>query len=177
MNRYFYLILFFVLLTPLTARAQCVNPPAEMGVIIFNKDHKVMQYCNGDEWIGIWGGGGGSGGGQRVSGEVVAFDLDACPDGWSPYNPSSGRFIRGRCISGQPCNDPDGTRTSGNVQADEFKSHNHAFIGGAIQGVASFNPSTNRGGSNPVGYSTGTDVRGGDETRPKNVALLYCRKN
>lgn len=36
------------------------KPHAEMGVIIFNKAHKVMQYCNGDDWVGIWGGGSGS---------------------------------------------------------------------------------------------------------------------
>ena len=75
MNRYFYPILFFVLLTPLNARAECVNPPAEMGVIIFNKDHKVMQYCNGDDWVGLWGGGGGSGGGLPTcsNGEIAQF--------------------------------------------------------------------------------------------------------
>lgn len=53
-----FLLTFFSFHPP-PAYAQCVGPIAEMGVIIFNKAHKVMQYCNGDDWIGIWGGGTG----------------------------------------------------------------------------------------------------------------------
>ena len=61
MNFIWGLLLYFVLSFPSLAQAQCVNPLGEMGVIIFNKAHKVMQYCNGDDWIGIWGGGGSGG--------------------------------------------------------------------------------------------------------------------
>lgn len=53
------------------AHAQCVAPPAEMGDIIFNRQHKVLQYCNGDAWIGLWGGGGGD----------VSAGLPDCPAG------------------------------------------------------------------------------------------------
>lgn len=126
MNRYFLIILSICLL-PSTAYAQCTmpnGPDAEMGVIIFNKAHKVMQYCNGDNWVGLWGGGGGESA-QRVSGEVVAFDLTACPDGWSEYTPARGRFIRGIDSSGT--NDPAGARTVGNVQEDAFQGHRHSM--------------------------------------------------
>lgn len=67
-------------LTALSAPAQaCENPPAQAGVIIFNSDHKVMQYCNGDQWIGLWGGGGGGGGSGIPScdnGEVPKWNND-----------------------------------------------------------------------------------------------------
>jgi hypothetical protein len=65
--KYFYPLLFaLIFTTSFQAYAQCTmpngQPNAEMGVIVFNKAHKVMQYCNGDDWIGIWGGGGGGSG-------------------------------------------------------------------------------------------------------------------
>lgn len=46
------------------AYAQCSMPSgqdASAGVMIYNSAHKVMQYCNGDGWVGIWGGGAGAG--------------------------------------------------------------------------------------------------------------------
>lgn len=181
------------------ASAQCANPPGEMGVILFNKSHKVMQYCNGDDWVGLWGGGsgagtGGSGGGQRISGEIAAFDLAACPEGWTPYGPSSGRFLRGRCISGQACDDADGTRSAGSAQGDAVAAHNHkvrmaAGLGSLSNGsayVVGSGPTmsayqafyTGTGGSSY--YGAGAEITGttsASETRPKNVAVLYCRKN
>lgn len=154
------------------AYAACSAPAGEAGVLIFNTDHSVMQYCNGSIWVGMSGGGGG--GDKRISGEIAAFDLPACPDGWSPYAPSSGRFLRGRCLSGETCHDPDGTRTAGGVQADDFKSHTHA------QYAEYFNFSSGGGsimGRGVAGAGGGTSATGGAETRPKNVAVLYCRKN
>lgn len=55
--RYVYSLLFTLIwVVPFQAHAQCAAPPAEAGVIIFNADHKVMQYCNGTQWVGLWGG-------------------------------------------------------------------------------------------------------------------------
>lgn len=31
----------------------CTNPTGAEGTMVYNDDHDVMQYCNGDEWIGI----------------------------------------------------------------------------------------------------------------------------
>ena len=220
-----------LLVAPQTARAQCVSPDAGAGVIIFNNDHKVMQYCNGDDWVGIWGGGGGSGG-QRISGEVATFDLTACPEGWSEYLPARGRFVRG--IDNGAGNDPSGTRSPGNIQADALGSHNHtgtaasagahthsgtAASAGAhthtatvsTSGAAnhahsrsgnhfsngmhiysnnSYTSKTNTVDSagahthsltiNSAGahtHSLTINATGAAETRPKNVALLYCRKD
>ncbi|MCD8563330.1 MAG: hypothetical protein LRY54_04715 [Alphaproteobacteria bacterium] len=51
--------LFFVLLLfPLCpAYADCSGPAGEEGVIIYNADYKVMQFCNGTDWISMAGAG------------------------------------------------------------------------------------------------------------------------
>lgn len=164
-------VFLVIVMLPYAAKASCDHPNGEAGVIVFNADHKVMQYCNGDTWVGLWGGGGGSGGGGVPTGAIMAFDLTTCPSGWSEYTPARGRFLRG--IDNGAGNDPSGTRAPGNVQADELKSHNHAA---GQSGIG------NTSGSNwflrsDVGNTTATSSTGGAETRPKNVAVLYCRKD
>lgn len=59
---------------------------------------------------------------ERVSrlaapaGRVVAFDLQACPEGWSKYTQAIDRFVRGI--------DPEsGGRTLGSTQEDSFQGH------------------------------------------------------
>lgn len=170
-----------------TAYAQCPLPSgndASEGVLIYNSDHKVMQYCNGDDWIGLWGGGGSSGITQRVSGEVVAFDLIACPQGWSEYVPARGRFIRG--IDNGAGNDPSGTRAPGNVQQDALQNIVGTFGGNNITPTGPFRDlgtnSTAWGSSGggrrwELEFDASLAVRTADETRPKNVSLLYCRKD
>lgn len=64
----------------------------------------------------------------------------------------------------------DSGRTLGSYQADELKSHTHTYAS-----------STNSGGG---GYSSRygvpttrtTNATGGNETRPRNLAFLYCIK-
>jgi len=53
---------------------------------------------------------------EAIKGGVVAFDLDKCPDTWSPYTPAVGRFVRGLDAS-------DPTRTRGSLQEDAFQGH------------------------------------------------------
>lgn len=133
----------------------------------------------------------GSGGGEAVpSGAVMPFDLPSCPSGWSAYAPAQGRFIRG--IDSTGTIDPDGVRIAGSLQEDAMQRITgqirltHSAIGNP-EGV--FTGSTNIGSvRNSVqndsgslvkfdsGSSPGTRVSD-DETRPKNVALLYCRKD
>ena len=66
----------------------------------------------------------------------------------------------------------DTGRTLGTTQEDELKSHSHTTsvyhtnIGGIYYGGTGGN----------MGATSGTNATGGTETRPKNIALLYCIK-
>ena len=66
----------------------------------------------------------------------------------------------------------DTSRVFGSTQEDDFKSHSHIWNGGgnnqivAAGGIAV--PAT--------GWNGNTSTTGGTETRPKNIALLYCIK-
>lgn len=105
------------------------------------------------------------------SGAVIAFDLKECPAGWSEYEKAHGRFIRG-IDRGDPKTDPQGERQPGSLQEDLLKSHTHTH-------KAPRHYNSGAGGharAKPDGSGT-TSATGGAETRPKNVALLYCRRN
>lgn len=133
------------------------------------------------------------------SGAVSAFAMNSAPTGWLKANGSAvsrttyadlftaigttfgvgdgsttfnipdlrGEFIRGWDDS----RGIDSGRVFGSAQADELKSHVHSVsaqlgtAGGAPQssGSSSLNP-----------YNT--NATGGTETRPRNIALLYCIK-
>lgn len=114
------------------------------------------------------------------TGAVMPFDLAACPSGWSEYLPARGRFVRGLDPTG--VTDPDGaTRTAGSLQGDEVKSHTHTSYYWSAETTVANARNNVVGNPGTVGGSTqGTwisDATGGAETRPKNVALLYCRKD
>jgi hypothetical protein len=136
------------------------------------------------------------------AGAVIAFNLPACPAGWSEYTPAQGRFIRGVDKSGGRI-DSDGQRSPGSTQEDAIRN-----ITGSITGVRGagrkawdwgFRPGTSGAFSVPfnlskynpygggeyepeggVGFSANFDasrvVNTAPENRPKNVALLYCEK-
>lgn len=174
-------VLFALVLSSISASqaayAACTTPEGVEGEIIYNRDWKVMQFCDSERWIGMGSfNTGSSEQSRRISGEIAAFDLDECPDGWSEYAPSSGRFLRGRCIDSETCPDPDGTRLIGNVQDDDFKAHSHTFSGVRSNYLGSWV------GASISGESSGHSARstssvGGAETRPVNVAVLFCRYN
>lgn len=124
------------------------------------------------------------------TGAVMAFDLASCPAGWSEYTASRGRFLRG--IDNGAGNDPDGTRAPGATQADALQNITGSFgefyggaeVGDAAGAFASYGSTTGAVGNNAItpkadGYNFDASrvVRTSNETRPKNVAILYCRKN
>ncbi len=137
------------------------------------------------------------------SGAVMAFNLTSCPSGWSEYTPARGRFIRG--IDNGAGNDPDGTRAPGATQADVLGSHYHSVdppstststdgnhyhsngytFGYGYQGDFWSYGNPTQGNTGSAGnHSHTVDIAafnsgstGSTETRPKNVALLYCEKN
>ncbi|MCG8424475.1 MAG: hypothetical protein MJE77_41815 [Proteobacteria bacterium] len=107
------------------------------------------------------------------SGAVLSFNRGRCPPGWREYGPAYGRFIRGIDRSGSI--DPDGVREVGSVQDDVLKKHSHT--------VSISRADTKSVGRGLLPYfeqrnfpEVRTSTEGEGESRPKNVALLYCEK-
>lgn len=118
-------------------------------------------------------------------GAVIAFSTDCPKVGWKPYERAYGRFIRGIDLGKQEL-DPSGIRNFGDYQADSIAMHSHPLesnifmkwdgssadvrVHGSRQsepGRLHLNAPIEEGKLNSGGSS---------ETRPKNVALLYCEK-
>lgn len=89
-----------------------------------------------------------------------------------------GMFLRGKNNGRVDTNqDPDGERSLGNLQADQFKSHKHDMIvydsaGSGNNYPTDYYPNTSVPGTN----TTSIQPTGGDETRPKNIAVNYFIK-
>ncbi|GAD00802.1 hypothetical protein [Agarivorans albus] len=113
---------------------------------------------------------------QMPSGAVISFNLARCPKGWKEFEPAYGRFVRGIDKTGRI--DPDGVRLSGNIQNDMFSQHDHggnySFFQPAGAGGADHKNLMIQGGVGAQSFKLQSN--GGIETRPKNVALLYCEK-
>ncbi|VWC91811.1 hypothetical protein BLA39750_01944 [Burkholderia lata] len=110
-----------------------------------------------------------------MKGAVVAFNLSICPTGWQVYTPAQGRFVRGIDKPGGTT-DPDGQRAPGTLQSDMVGPHTHTYNDLTESAHGGFtndhdHPATTKQ------YTTGSDLSTGPETRPKNVALLYCVMN
>ena len=116
------------------------------------------------------------------SGTLAPFYLFTCPVGWTDLNTEffGGYFLRGL----------SGSYTWGAAAASSFASHYHALgssyisaVGAATSGQQWFAGiyhavplvSFTGGGYNTSGGMTSGNIA--SETRPKNVALLYCYKN
>jgi len=119
------------------------------------------------------------------SGAVMAFNLTICPIGWSPADGTSGNpDLRGEFIRG--LDDGRGI-DSGRVLAswqnfqstpyDEIKINSNSygsFIGGPLNGITAA-PSVDT-----ASYTIDRvekNYRDEFETRPRNIALLYCVKD
>ncbi len=121
-----------------------------------------------------------SGSSGAPSGEVAAFNLSTCPSGWSPANGTGGTvdlrgvFVRG-LDNGRGLDTDTNPRILGSYQADQFKSHSHTYsFENVTQGIRHGDA-----GEQTAAYTSvpaNTQSAGGSETRPKNVALLYCQK-
>lgn len=116
------------------------------------------------------------------TGAVIAFNSANCPSGWSEYRQAYGRFIRGIDVPGTT--DPNGSRSPGNLQDDTVQDHAHSIEAAQSAAHAPANAGVHGYKNGPYGHnvsSTGSintsSARVERETRPKNVALLYCVKN
>lgn len=129
------------------------------------------------------------------AGAVMAFNLANCPTGWKASDGTlstadlRGYFIRGLDTSGLV----DPSRTLASLQQDLLKAHSHftvnndsgglttpsstnsvTYIGGSANGCSGC--AYNMSGSSVTPTWGPSSSTGGSETRPKNVALLYCQK-
>jgi len=95
---------------------------------------------------------------------VIGFLREACPSGWIEYPEAYGRFLRGVDKSGKNI-DPDGYRIPGKKQEDGFKAHRHYNDGGNVNSVSRSWKAGARGGWKEEGI---------EETRPKNISVLFC---
>lgn len=115
---------------------------------------------------------------QAMKGGVLPFDSSNCPDGWETYMPAFGRFIRGIDRSETKI-DPDGVRAPGSIQGDSLGKHGHSLTLTGRGGNKAFiarPPGWGYDDAEQAPSTANTAETGGAETRPKNVALLYCRR-
>lgn len=124
------------------------------------------------------------------AGAIMAFYRNAAPTGWLECNGQSvaaypnlvalgltnapdlrGEFVRG--WDNGKGTDPG--RALASTQLDEFKGHTHEYFGASYTSAAP-------GGGTPLASSArsasmgNTSSTGGSETRPRNIALMYCIK-
>lgn len=112
---------------------------------------------------------------------------EKCPERWKPYDKAYGRFLRGIDLSGSKV-DADGKREAGTLQGDAFQGHKHRSDGNWFMTDDNAPPNgrvTPGGavGSRHFGYvgliasdPAFGEARVASETRPKNVAVLYCAR-
>ena len=103
---------------------------------------------------------------------IITFEGKTCPNGWQEYPKAYGMFVRGIDKSGNQI-DPDGERAPGSPQEDLIKKHNHQIASSYLATINQPNEAVALTQSYR-NVTTGDD--GGSETRPKNIALLYCIK-
>ncbi len=70
---YYSAVTFALLFISTSAHAACVNPVGDHGDMLYNRDHTVMQYCNGSDWIGMGGGGAAA---DNLGDHTATKDLD-----------------------------------------------------------------------------------------------------
>jgi len=122
---------------------------------------------------------------------IMAFNLTACPDTWTEYLPARGRFLRG--IDSTWVN--DSIRTLWDLQTDSFQGHFHNVYDNNnwstdaaywhqwnsvwMWGWYTRNTTPNAWwwmAKESISDGTNWTPRIATETRPKNVAVLYCVK-
>lgn len=111
---------------------------------------------------------------------VVGFMSDTCPSGWIPVLNAQGRFLRGIDSSGSTKIDPAGISIPGSIQEDMIAKHTHTYQSGFHSGESNNGTGADPNKKNAVLTSTdegkSKDGELGPETRPKNMAVLFCTK-
>jgi len=164
-------IALLIVISAPEARADCSTPTASESATDFDFTNHILRYCDGTDWVVLGGG--------IPTGTIAAFAATSCPSGWTEYTSARGRFLRG--IDNGAGNDPDGTRSPSAVQTDAFQAHKHTYttpsqyddyVGGS--GTSARISSTGQTTGYAADGANGTP-RTASETRPKNVAVLFCQ--
>lgn len=173
-----------LLIPPIYLFAQSLNSFSEGDLVSASRINANFQLLNNGLTI------------AAPDGAIVPFMLAACPTGWVPADGTGGtpdlrgRFVRGRDDAGTGAAgvDPSGVRAVGNIQTDAFQGHHHAVSGhqpiwrNFVPGAAN---AINPGGVdspqtlnvvNPISDGANGAPRYTSETRPVNVALIYCMR-
>lgn len=139
--------------------------------------------------------------GGLPAGAVQVFAMNSAPSGWlscdgsaisrttystlfstigTTYGTGDGSTtfnlpdLRGEFIRGWDAGrGVDSGRTFGTSQDDEIASHNHIVAWSAAEGGSG---AGSRVENHPSTNGRTTSSTGGDETRPRNIAMLYCIK-
>lgn len=127
------------------------------------------------------------------TGAIAAFEDTVCPAGWAEYTAARGRFLRG--LDNGAGLDPAGTRTPGGLQTDTLQNITGSFIHRAFKGGAETIWTETGAFQSASTSTTGNDVetagvvralrktnfdasavaRTSTETRPLNVAVIFCQ--
>lgn len=129
------MILGAALLFSAADAAACTGPSAAAGVMIYNTDHKVMQYCNGTEWVGM---GGGSGGGAAPTWLKTGNDIyyDAGNVGIGITNPAHKLSVTGTTNLNGAVTATSTINATGNMQAAGFFHNSDARLKEDITPIA-----------------------------------------
>ncbi|MEL4894842.1 phage tail protein [Crocosphaera sp. Alani8] len=122
-------------------------------------------------------------------GAILPFDLEECPETWSPFDKVEGRFILGYGDSDDNLTPRNNLGEIGGVEkhqltTSEIPSHSHSYYdyhySDSATGSDDYETPSGDGQGNITGNKRVTSSQGGGaahENMPPYIVLLYCRKN
>lgn len=162
---------------------------------VFAQYEKVILICDGTGWRAF-------NGEKHTSGMVSAFAANSAPNGWlecdgsavsrtvyerlfntigSTFGAGDGSTtfnlpdLRGEFVRGwDNGKGTDSGRAFGSSQSDAIGAHTHTYD--TSSGTGGSADKSRSADNNFVDGKGTTDSTGGDETRPRNIALMYCIK-
>ncbi|OQP38615.1 hypothetical protein A4H97_17985 [Niastella yeongjuensis] len=120
---------------------------------------------------------------ELLAGQEIGVDSELGKLGFNKLPDARGVFLRGMNEGRDlQTGDPDGNRSIGSLQVDDFKAHNHQvrlkFHADLNFDSSDFPPAAKSDGLTQVVVGDVTTERGGLETRPRNIAVyIYIKMN